>query len=257
MFRFRFPRTASLTVCVCFTLQAQAFHVIVDPGHGGYDHGAVSKDLRGVTESMIALHVAQLLKQELKNTDGYKVTLTRDSDRYISLEDRSDLATQLKGDLFISIHVNASRDHRVHGKEIYFQNQLPPDEESLFLANQENQGKTSARSQQKRFSDVDSIVDDLERNHRIFLSAKLSEFLHMNWSGQNARHSRPIRQAPFHVISNVPMPSALVEIGYISNTNEAKRLIQPDYQKNIATRIFAGIKQFKEFMDKTARTKLD
>mgnify|MGYP001577243627 CR=1 FL=1 len=110
------------------------FLVVIDPGHGGNDGGAKSDDAK---ESAIALSVSKLLADALKNDGRFEVKMTRTRDEFVTLEDRAEFANHAKADLFISIHTNWSEDPKARGKEIYFQNQLPPDEESLYLASRE------------------------------------------------------------------------------------------------------------------------
>jgi N-acetylmuramoyl-L-alanine amidase len=110
--------------------------VVLDAGHGGHDRGA-SQD--GVFESEIALKITKLVGQNLESA-GHKVLYTRTKDEWLSLEKRAAIANQARGDLFVSIHLNSSEDPRAKGKEFYFQNQVPVDEEALFLANRENAG---------------------------------------------------------------------------------------------------------------------
>jgi len=232
---------------------AVALHIVLDPGHGGNDKGA---SRGGITESKITLSVAELVAQELKRDNQFKVTLTRTSDTFLTLEDRATFANKV-GDLFLSIHVNSSSDPKARGHEIYFQNQLAPDQESLFLASRENalaradakvarQVSFNIKSRPHLNSDVRAIVEDLERNHRLRLSAQLAESLYENWQGDHLMRRQPIRQAPFFVVSNVDRPAALIEIGYLSNEKEALRLTNPEYQKKIASGIYQAILQFKK-----------
>jgi len=237
--------------------QAQALHVVLDPGHGGHDKGAT----RGkITESFITLRVAGLVADELKKDSDFKVSMTRKSDIFLELEERASFANK-QGDLFLSIHVNSSADPKARGHEIYFQNQLPPDQESLFLASRENSNSESVdqvarsvcfavKSRPHLNSDIRAIVEDLERNHRFRLSGLLTESLYETWGGDYVNRKQPIRQAPFFVVSNIDKPSALVEIGYLSNENEAQKLMDPVYQKRIAIGIYKALRGFKERTDK-------
>lgn len=243
---------------------AWALHVVLDPGHGGSDRGTSHK---GVTESEITLKVSQLIAEELKSDGRFRVTLTRQSDTYLSLEDRVEIANK-NGDVFLSIHVNSSPDPDIRGQEIYFQNQLPPDEESLFLASRENMSTRPQQNQPRSVSlalkgkphlnsDVRAIIGDLERNHRFKLSSIFTEKLFYNWLGDKARNHSPIRQAPFFVVSNVEKPAALIEIGYLTNKHDAARLTDPAYQKKIAKGIYKALLNFKEFIDKPIPKSLD
>jgi N-acetylmuramoyl-L-alanine amidase len=116
---------------------ASAKLIVLDAGHGGHDRGASHG---GFYESEISLKIAQLVGQKLE-ASGHKVLYTRTKDEWVSLEKRALIANQARGDLFVSIHLNSSEDPRAKGKEFYFQNQVPVDEEALFLANRENQAE--------------------------------------------------------------------------------------------------------------------
>jgi N-acetylmuramoyl-L-alanine amidase len=243
-----------------FCAQAQAMRIVIDPGHGGTDRGATQG---AMSESTITLAVANELKNQLANDHQFEVSLTRTTDTYVSLEQRTKIANS-QSDVFISIHVNSNSDPKARGKEIYFQNQLDSDEESLFLANIENsegsQNPThidEARSVSfalqghgKTNPDVRSIVEDLERNYRLKMSGLLTEELHHNWGGDAFHRKQSIRQAPFYVISNVTKPAALIEIGFLTNPTEAKKLVEPAYQRRIAHGIYEALLKFKEVVDK-------
>lgn len=244
-------------VSLFLTLPAHALHVVIDPGHGGSDVGAVAN---GIKESHLTLKVSQYLAEELDKDTEFTYTLTRDKDEFIPLEVRASLANT-KGDVFISIHANSSQDSRARGKEIYFQNQLQPDEEALYLASRENsqiKSKTpvahyahpvlTAKPNLK--TDVRSIIEDLNRNHALRMSGLLTEKIYHHWNGTQYTRQQTVRQAPFFVISNTDKPSALIEIGYLTNPIEAKKLSDPDYLRDIAVGIYRALVSFKEFVDK-------
>lgn len=241
------------------------YGVIIDPGHGGVDRGATKGDLY---ESDITLRVSKLLKERLNRHEGIRALLTRDSDEFVSLEKRSDLANQ-PGHLFLSIHVNSSEDTRAKGHEIYFQNQLPSDEESLFLASRENQGSSKkARdhsslanptkiSAKNLHPDVHAIVEDLERNHRLKLSGLLAENIYAHWPSYTSSKRNVIRQAPFYVITNVNKPAVLIEIGFLTNHKENEKLKSDVYLDQIAQGISTAVITFKEVMDKSPGASLN
>lgn len=243
---------------------AAPFRVIIDPGHGGRDHGTVHASIR---ESEITLKISKLLAEKLQADPRFQVELTRAQDVKLTLETRVDRALHVRGDVLLSIHANSSPDKRAKGAEFYFQNQLPPDEEALFLAARENNevdertmrtpATVKALSSTIKSSDVLSIVEDLLRNSKIEASSNLVKALIRNWQGEDKGLSSRLRQAPFYVISNVQMPSALIEVGYLSNEDERNRLTDPAYQKKIAESLYLGLLEFKESMDKTPLSRLD
>lgn len=235
-----------------------SLNVVIDPGHGGTDTGAVYGPAR---EAEISLAVAKELKSILDGSPHFKPTLTRSKDSNLTLPERVRIAEKNDADIFLSIHTNASPDLRARGVEFYFQNQLAPDEETLFLANNENQmGKeleetpVDSSGDLTKKGDVMAIIDDLKRSHKMSQSLQLSQKLYQIWSKAQSggvRHSNAIRQAPFYVISKTQIPSVLIELGFISNPKESEKLMSPTFQKEIARRIYNGLISYKEMMDKS------
>ncbi len=262
--------------------------VVLDPGHGGHDTGASNGD---ALESEIALKITKLVGDRLEKA-GLKVVYTRDKDEWVSLEKRALIANRAKADLFVSIHLNSSTDARAQGKEFYFQNQVPADEEALFLADRENNreganalhthprsadpvGDRVAQSGLRAAEasrlpevvienprvrhDVKSILEDLDRSARVKFSSKLAIQLNKEWnllanSAVPARFSgRAIRQAPFFLVSHVAMPSVLVEVGFLSHKREGVRLKQEAYQTALAESLASGIRKWTNLTaDQTA-----
>ncbi len=228
-------------------LPAPKLHVVIDPGHGGVDKGAARGAIR---ESHIALSVAKKLADRLRDDGRFAVTLTREADVALTLPERAAIAKRVQADLFVSIHANASEDPRAHGVEFWFQNQLPADEESLFLASRENQshegdvrrGRGAAVTAK---SDVARIIEDLRRNHRIASSGDLSRTLLAEWhSKARRRNKHAIRQGPLFVVSEVHVPSVLVELGFVSHESEGPRLTDPGHQSLMAGNLYEGIAKF-------------
>jgi N-acetylmuramoyl-L-alanine amidase len=248
---------AFLALTLTPSAHASTLHVMIDPGHGGVDVGAARGNIK---ESEIALKVSLLLADMLKSDARFRVSMTRTKDAYVSLGDRTRMAKDLNADVFVSIHVNSSQDPRARGKEFYFQNQLPADEEALFLASRENLESDSAEEAAANNqvealssnSDLKRILEDLNRNYRIVSSSQLSKKLLESWTslGPPQRGSRAIRQAPFRVVSDINIPSVLVELGFLTHPQERQRLVDSDYQKTLAKSLHDGLIQFKETMDK-------
>jgi N-acetylmuramoyl-L-alanine amidase len=237
---------------------------MIDPGHGGKDTGAVRGPLK---ESDITLKVSLKLAALLKADARFKVGLTRSKDETLTLNRRTRISNDAKSDLFISIHLNSSSDPRAQGKEFYFQNQLPVDEDSMFLASRENadSDSTTAATQHESQTeerthdrltpqtDLRRIIEDLERNERIFSSNELAQLLYKSWIDADKGHqsgSRAIRQAPFYVVSNVMAPSVLIELGFLTHQQEGPKLNSSVYQNELAQSIYRGLIKYKENMDK-------
>lgn len=231
---------------------ASPFHVVIDPGHGGSDNGAV---YGGVREADIAASITSRLKEFLNQDSEFSYELTRMHDVELTLEDRALQANQSeKVDLFISIHANSSRDRRAKGAEFYFKNLMSPDEEVIFLTKMENQGapKEDILPPQFKHSSkvVQTILEDFHRKQKTRLSSELAKSFYSNWSGQKKRKSAAIKQAPFFVISNVKVPSVLVEVGYLSHRKERRLLKDSKYQKEIAKSIYKGLVSYKNQIEK-------
>lgn len=242
-----------------WSLPASALHIMLDPGHGGIDTGAVHGPAK---ESDLVLVVAQKLKDLLEKDSQFKVTLTRNLNKSLSLPLRVAMAEQAKADIFISLHANAASDQRAKGVEFFFQNFLPPDEESLYLASQENQVVANnkefhdiSEEDLSKKGDVAAIIEDLNRQNRIQSSLRLSQTLNHIWSTDNNPSQAVIKQAPFYVLSKTSMPSVLIEIGFLTNPREAKKLLLPNYQQDLAQKIYSALLSYKEKMDNhTAKT---
>ncbi len=244
-----------------FSHSAWALHVVLDPGHGGRDLGATRGDIR---EAELALKIAQMLADKLDASPQFRVTLTRNQDHFLSLDERVEIATQVNGDLFLSLHLNSSPDPRARGVEFYFRNQLPPDEEAMALAARENEHylahvfgesaqSTSSQAPQKGLqprAEVSLIIEDLIEQKRTRLSSELARRLDRHWQGGRKSRANTIRQAPFRVIAQAPMPSALVELGFISHPREAQQLTDRGFQKRLVEGLFRGLQDFKEVLDK-------
>ncbi|MDG0815918.1 N-acetylmuramoyl-L-alanine amidase family protein [Bdellovibrio svalbardensis] len=245
---------AAIAISGLWAGPASAFHIVIDPGHGGTDTGAVHSNIK---EADLVLKVANKLKALLEKNEKFKVTMTRAADRNISLPDRVKLAEGSKADLFVSLHANAASDQRAKGVEFFFQNNLPPDEESLFLASQENQAVLNSMhatddtsNDLSKKGDVAAIVEDLRRQNRITSSLRLTQTLTQTWENDVRSSQATIKQAPFYVISKTSMPSVLIEVGFLTNPREAKRLTSADYQSDLAQKIYTALVSYKEKVDK-------
>jgi N-acetylmuramoyl-L-alanine amidase len=215
--------------------------IVIDPGHGGKDYGAPGYK-KGVHEKMVVLQIARRLKEMVRDQLKCEAILTRESDKYLSLEERTAIANTQNADLFVSIHTNASADHRAFGVETYILN-LATDDEAIRVAAMEN--ATSA----KNISDLDSILQDLMQNAKVNESTRLAGYvqqaMHHKLSEKYDRiRNKGIKQAPFYVLLGADMPSILVETSFISNPRECSRLTSARYQKQLCQGIIDGIKRY-------------
>ncbi len=212
--------------------------VILDPGHGGRDPGASAF---GLLEKDVTLGIALSLKKIIEqNHPRIKVLMTRKRDKYLKLEARTAFANKNRGDLFISIHVNASPRPRIRGVETYYLN-LTSDNEALALAAKENQ--TSLKS----ISDLQNILNDLLTNSKIKESSELANkvqksIVEMTTKSSHKLRDLGVKKAPFIVLLGAQMPSILVETGFLSNEAENRALRGKKFRYTLAQGIYQGIK---------------
>ena len=227
--------------------------IVIDPGHGGQDYGAPGY-LKGVHEKDIVLQISHRLAQKIRKELKYQVFLTRDSDRSLTLEERTAIANTKKSDLFISIHTNSHKDRRAYGIETYFLN-LATDDEAIRVAAMENATST------KNISDLQTILYDLMQNAKINESSRLAGYIqgsmvrHLKSKRYSRIKDKGVKQAPFYVLLGAQMPAVLVETSFISNPRECKRLVNPRYQERLCEAIIKGIKTYIKETSPTALLK--
>jgi N-acetylmuramoyl-L-alanine amidase len=239
------PDAASIAKQLALGVQ----RIIIDPGHGGRDHGAPGY-VKGVHEKMIVLAIAKKLADKIRSEIGCEVIMTRSGDTYLTLEERTGIANMKKGDLFISIHANAAANKTAFGVETYFLN-LTTDDESISVAAREN--ATSA----KNISELQTILNDLMQNAKINESSRLATYVqkelcvHLS-KKYNRIKNKGVKQAPFYVLIGAQMPAVLVETAFISNKTECQRLMDPQYQKMLCDGIIKGIRKYISEIQPTA-----
>ena len=215
--------------------------IVIDPGHGGRDPGAVGY-VKNVYEKNITLDISRRLADKIRTDLGCDVILTRSSDKSISLEERTAFANTQNADLFISIHVNAHRNQKAYGLETYYLN-LATDDESIRVAAREN------ATSEKNISDLESILSDLMQNAKINESSRLATYVQRSMYGNMKSKykyvkNNGVKKAPFYVLLGAQMPSILIETSFISNERECKRLVSPTYQNHLCESIVKGIRNY-------------
>lgn len=245
-------RISGFILAIFFTSLSFALNVVIDPGHGGVDKGAVRGNLK---EAEVVLQVSKLLEDLIRKDPTMRASMTRERDETLSLQDRVTHAQKADADLLVSIHANASTDSRAKGIEFYFQNQLPPDEETLLYASQENQllkeeAESDGELSPSQNADLKLIVEDLRQQTRIRRSYQFAQSLIGHWPESVSSRNQVLRQAPFFMVSKGKMPSVLIEIGFISNPKEAKKLASGEFQQEIAEKIYQGIKSYRDTVKK-------
>ncbi len=218
--------------------------VVIDPGHGGKDPGARAN---GVVEKDINLKMGQILANILESR-GIKTRMTRSQDIYLRLDERTKLANDWDGDLFVSLHCNALPAGRsAKGVEIYIM-ALPSDEDAMRLALIENrelgEGTENVDSiADKRTKLLLKILGDMEQNVKIEQSMSFAEVLYKAGSNRGL-NMRRVAQAPFFVLRGAAMPAVLVEMGFLTDKAEASLLANPTYQKKLAESLADGIESY-------------
>lgn len=221
--------------------------VVLDPGHGGPQPGAVAKS--GVAEKDIAFRVAKLTRVELARV-GVKVILTRDKDVYIRLRARTRLANRHNADVFISIHANSSPTDTRRGCETYVLSARASEDVSIAKIHLENENEEPVRfvnedqfgGGQHGRGAVNTILADLKRGTSHRRSARLAKYLQEAMGRVSSlMPSRGLRQAPFKVLKGAKMPAALVEMGYLTHPAQSRLLASRNTQKEAAKALSKGI----------------
>jgi N-acetylmuramoyl-L-alanine amidase len=222
--------------------------VVIDPGHGGRDGGAVGPS--GLKEKTVVLDIAQRLKSLLEREKDLKVILTREEDRFLALNDRTKFANQVGGKLFISIHCNSSEYKSAHGFETYF---LKParNERAMEVALKENSVI--------RYEESKNQYQDLTEENYILLAMAQAEFakeseslaaiVQKNTQMRTQLYNRGVDQAGFYVLVGASMPAILFEAPFISNKREEKLLKQKSFRQKIAQALYDSVMEFKELQE--------
>jgi N-acetylmuramoyl-L-alanine amidase len=213
--------------------------VVIDPGHGGDDHGARSS--RGLLEKDLVLDVSLRLAKLLEQR-GIRVVLTRRDDRYVPLEERTSIANDARGDLFVSVHANASRIRNARGIETFFVSLEASDEAAQRVANVENQAFAGAEVAAKIAEDpLLAILGDLIATEHLVES---QEFAGLVQGRLASTRSRGVKQAPFVVLMGVQMPAALVEIGFLTNPADESDLRSSPERARLAGGLAGAVVEF-------------
>ncbi len=215
--------------------------IVIDPGHGGRDPGART---RGLTEADLVLDVALRLEKLLTNQPGFEVVLTRRTDAYIPLEERTAVANRQDADLFLSIHANASRNRKASGVETYFLN-FATNRQAEEVAARENaaSGQTMHR--------LPDIVKAITLNNKLDESRDFATFVQQSLVQRLRGANRDVRdlgvkQAPFVVLIGAGMPSILAEISFLTHAKEGQLLKTPAYRQRIAEALLAGVLRYQK-----------
>ncbi|MBL90858.1 MAG: hypothetical protein CMH56_03490 [Myxococcales bacterium] len=215
--------------------------VVIDAGHGGKDPGAVG--MKGTREKDLTLAIAKRIKATMaEELPEVEVIMTRDTDKFLKLKQRTELANEAEADIFISIHINASVNRRVRGVETYYLN-VAHDRYAKRLSAREND------MNENEISDLEFILADLMMKSNVNESIRLGKAVQQNVVS-SLREQWPdvrdlgLRHALFYVLLGARMPAILVESSFVSNPKEEKRLRTPEYQQAIADGVISGVRRF-------------
>jgi N-acetylmuramoyl-L-alanine amidase len=219
--------------------------IVIDPGHGGKDPGAVGP--HGIEEKAVNLVLAQDLADVLRQDDGYEVLLTRMDDTFIPLEERAQLANRHNADLFISIHCNASLSSKLKGFEVYFLSEEASDPHADAVARLENaplalEGKQAPPSPKQ----VKAVLRSLVKNANINEASELGSLIDHHLGQRLSEPSLGVKQAAFYVLRGAEMPAVLVETGFISNVQEERLLQDAAFRQKLVEGLAAGIVAYDE-----------
>jgi N-acetylmuramoyl-L-alanine amidase len=214
--------------------------IVIDPGHGGTDPGCIGKN--GTMEKVVVLDICKRLKKLLDTHDGLEVILTRETDIFVPLENRTVIANQKRADLFVSVHANANPSKKRSGINTFYLN-FSHDPSVIEIAAREN--ATSS----KKISEMRSILEKIVKNSKIMESKELAENIQKNLVSTLKKSYKDVNDlgfkgGPFWVLIGVETPSVLVEVSHLSNAKEEAKLKIPQYRQSIAQGIYNGITNY-------------
>jgi N-acetylmuramoyl-L-alanine amidase len=219
--------------------------IVIDAGHGGHDPGASAF---GISEAELVLDVTLRLEKLLQEQPGIEVVMTRRTNEYVALDERTEIANRESADLFLSVHANASANASAHGVETYFLNfALNPQAEAVAARENAASGKT--------MSSLPSIIKAITLNSKLNESRDFAASIQRSLvrgmrGGNKTLKDLGVKQAPFMVLIGAAMPSVLAEISFVTNSQEARLLKLPGYRQRIAESLLAGILRYQQSLKK-------
>ncbi|AQU81992.1 MULTISPECIES: N-acetylmuramoyl-L-alanine amidase [unclassified Halomonas] len=224
--------------------------IAIDPGHGGEDPGAIGP--AGTREKDVVLEISRRLASEINGTRGFKAVLIRDGDYYLGLRQRTQLAREQKADFFVSIHADAFTSPRPQGSSVYALSQRGASSETAqWLADSENRadligGVDGSLSLRDRDQVLRGVLLDLTMTATLNDSLSVGSQVLEQLGRVNRLHKSRVEQAGFMVLKSPDIPSLLIEVGFISNPEEERRLRDPVHQQGLSTAIFRGMREHFE-----------
>jgi N-acetylmuramoyl-L-alanine amidase len=217
--------------------------VMLDPGHGGMDPGAIG--VTGIYEKFVVLDTAREAARLLEATGRYHVKMTRDADRFVELEERVILAQNADADLFLSVHADANPDHHIFGASVYTLSEKASDAEAAALAARENHyDRVPSFDLAQHEPVVNEILFDLARRQTNNLSQRLAQVVVKELGRQTALLDHTHRSAAFVVLKSPDIPSALVELGCLSNRHEELELRASGHRRKLAISLARSVDDY-------------
>jgi N-acetylmuramoyl-L-alanine amidase len=245
---------AASALAVLLAAREPAFVAVVDPGHGGEQEGALSP--RGDKEKDLALDIAVRISRRLKKLGG-KVVLTRTGDISVPLANRAAIATALRADLFVSVHLNSmptpEQRRRTSGIETYFLSADATDTRASAVAARENADRLAGEPEPDPNDPVAGILSDLEDAASLQGSSRLAYAIHERLVTALDAEDLGVKQAPFYVLAGARMPAVLLEVGFISHEDELVKLRSREYRDRIADAVAEGIRAFRSETRRASR----
>ncbi|AQY69324.1 MULTISPECIES: N-acetylmuramoyl-L-alanine amidase [Pseudomonas] len=221
--------------------------VVVDPGHGGKDPGAIGS--KGQREKDVVLSIAQLLAKRLKREKGFDVKLVRNDDFFVPLRKRVEIAHKHNADMFISVHADAAPRITASGASVYALSEGGATSATArFMAQRENGadllGATSLLNLKDKDPMLAGVILDMSMNATIASSLQLGSSILGSLEGITSLHQKRVEQAGFAVLKSPDVPSILVETGFISNARDSARLVTARHQQAVAEGLFLGLQRY-------------
>ena len=223
--------------------------IVIDPGHGGVETGAISPS--GVPEKELTLQLARELAAKLAQRLAVRIVLTRNEDASLDLDTRTAIANQNKADLFVSIHLNSSLGSGAYGTETYFLSPQATDPRAARAAADENAGvaATAPANDAAAQQDLQLILWDLAQAHHMAESQRFANMIQGELNQTLQLKDRGVKQAPFRVLMGATMPAVLVELGFLSNPEEEKKLQDATYRDQLVDALARAIARYKSLVE--------
>jgi len=234
-------RSATGGLSIARQLGLGVSRIVIDPGHGGHDSGAKGKS--GIVESELVLDIALRVEKMLQNVGGVEVILTRRTDDFIELPERTAIANREGADLFLSIHANASTSNLAHGIETYFLN-FATNVSAAAVAARENANSTQAMGALPDFVKAIALNDKVDESRDLATHVQAAMLDRLRPANKTLK-DLGVKQAPFVVLIGAVMPSVLAEISFVTNPQEARLLKGDAYRQKIAEALFEGVRKYQ------------